>query len=529
MERRTTSRHVGCGVLSSLVTVVLMLPVGDSFAACPEPLPAHDFSFAGYRQSYRPIPYRSRTATRSFPAGRHTINSFIDLGSNQVLRGAGRDQTILYFPNGLKGLGSPCLTPGVDCYDWGGGVVRMSGHEIGVEDLTIEFPAHTWCHYCGDQNKGFNGLLLNDCIDCWVKNVTIRNADSGVHLEGGGYNTLDGVHVYTNPSRAHLHAAIGGFAHHNLVTGFRANGLSHHGLTGNWGVKSNVFANSWFQSAVVEPDHNCGGVGGQASCSPNMMYSNITGSIESLQTKDRAGRTLQTVLWNVLNTNNCPTEAHAAQVQARSARGGAPGAYTPCATEGGTCSFNGTRDVAFGANGKFYYRTATTSVGCTIANFGDPIAGVAKRCYVSGHATGSTAKFQENATGFCGVDGTVDSNFPNYSGAGFANGSDVVGAGITWRVNVGAAGPYRLRWRFANGSPSAINRPARLLIDGAVVVSRIDFPHTGVWWGWNWATADLSLPAGVHTLRLESTTGVGIANIDWMDITGTNVRAASCS
>jgi len=507
--------------------LAVALPSVEAFAACPQPLPTHNFSYDGYRQSYRPVPYKTRPATLSYPAGRHTITSFIDLASGQVLRGAGRDQTVLVFPNGLKGLGAPCNTPGVDCFDWGGGVVRMSGREVGVEDLTIEFPAHNWCHYCGNQNGGFNGMVLNDCTNCWVKNVTIRNADSGVNLEGGSYNTLDGVHVYANPPRSHFHISIGGFAHHNLVTNFRANGLSAHGLTGNWGVNSNVFANTWLENAVVEPDHNCNGVGGAASCSPNMMYSNITGKMETLQTKDRAGNTLPTVLWNVLNTNNCPVEAQAAQVTARSARGGGPLGHTLCASENGTCTVTGTRDVAFGASGKFYFRTVTGSVACNAATFGDPIAGVAKACYYTNHATGNTATIQENTTGFCTVNGTIDSNFPNFSGAGFANMTDVVGSGITYRVNVGAAGPYRLRWRFAAGSN--LTRTARLLIDGAPAVQTIHFPHSGVWWGWTWATADLNLPAGVHAIRLESTTPTGLANIDWMDVTGTSVQAASCT
>jgi hypothetical protein len=52
-----------------------------------------------------------------------------------------------------------------------------------------------------------------------------------------------------------------------------------------------------------------------------------------------------------------------------------------CASENGTCSFSGTRSVAYGAAGTFSYRTATGSIACNNATFTDPIPGVVKACY----------------------------------------------------------------------------------------------------------------------------------------------------
>jgi hypothetical protein len=54
--------------------------------------------------------------------------------------------------------------------------------------------------------------------------------------------------------------------------------------------------------------------------------------------------------------------------------------WTACATEGGTCSFSGTRQVRFGANGSYYTKTVTGPVACTWQVFGDPINGVVKAC-----------------------------------------------------------------------------------------------------------------------------------------------------
>jgi hypothetical protein len=64
------------------------------------------------------------------------------------------------------------------------------------------------------------------------------------------------------------------------------------------------------------------------------------------------------------------------------AAAGGPQGATECATEGGTCTFTGTRTVAYGRNGAFSYRTATASVVCGNATFGDPFRNVVKSCYL---------------------------------------------------------------------------------------------------------------------------------------------------
>ena len=56
--------------------------------------------------------------------------------------------------------------------------------------------------------------------------------------------------------------------------------------------------------------------------------------------------------------------------------------WTACAAENGTCSFSGTQEVAFGADGQYFYGSFTGSAPCTDAQFGDPIVGTVKACYV---------------------------------------------------------------------------------------------------------------------------------------------------
>ena len=55
-------------------------------------------------------------------------------------------------------------------------------------------------------------------------------------------------------------------------------------------------------------------------------------------------------------------------------------AWTQCAREGETCSFVGTRQVRYGANGKFATREINTTTGCNNQVFGDPVEGETKYC-----------------------------------------------------------------------------------------------------------------------------------------------------
>jgi hypothetical protein len=57
------------------------------------------------------------------------------------------------------------------------------------------------------------------------------------------------------------------------------------------------------------------------------------------------------------------------------------GTWTACASEKAICSFSGTREVRYGANGVYVSKTVTGSTPCTNAAFGsDPASGVVKSC-----------------------------------------------------------------------------------------------------------------------------------------------------
>ncbi|MFA5292838.1 MAG: carbohydrate-binding protein [Phycisphaerae bacterium] len=133
---------------------------------------------------------------------------------------------------------------------------------------------------------------------------------------------------------------------------------------------------------------------------------------------------------------------------------------------------------------------------------------------------------QENTDGYCGIDGTIDTNHNGYTGTGFANTTNDTGQSIDWSINVLATGTYTFTWRYANGSTTT--RPGNLIINGSTVVSGISFPVTSDWDTWTTVSTNVSLTTGIKSISLESTTSDGLTNIDYVEITGPNLTTATC-
>nr|WP_323746129.1 family 78 glycoside hydrolase catalytic domain [Catenulispora pinisilvae] len=88
------------------------------------------------------------------------------------------------------------------------------------------------------------------------------------------------------------------------------------------------------------------------------------------------------------------------------------GVWQECAAETGTCSFAGTDTVAFGAQGKYNYATATDGTACSDTVFGDPDEGVSKACYVEAPPPAATTWTPCSAeTVSCVVTGTHEVAF----------------------------------------------------------------------------------------------------------------------
>ncbi|BAV06734.1 esterase, PHB depolymerase family [Filimonas lacunae] len=132
------------------------------------------------------------------------------------------------------------------------------------------------------------------------------------------------------------------------------------------------------------------------------------------------------------------------------------------------------------------------------------------------------AVLEENSTGFCSVNGTIDNNYPGYTGTGFANTNNTTGAGISWNASFAGAGTSYFTFRYA----ATDARQAKLEINGTTAMSSINFPATGSWSTWTTITIPATVSAGNATIRLEATGGSGLPNIDNLEIT--NGVAAAC-
>jgi endoglucanase len=130
--------------------------------------------------------------------------------------------------------------------------------------------------------------------------------------------------------------------------------------------------------------------------------------------------------------------------------------------------------------------------------------------------SGSTTTRYEAETSPAVCTGTIDSNWSGYSGTGFCNGNNAVGAHAQFTVNMSTAGTATLRVRFANGVTTA--RPTSLIVNGSTVQTP-SFEGTGAWTTWVTKTLTATLNAGSNTIRFNPTTATGLPNIDHLEVT----------
>jgi parallel beta-helix repeat protein len=78
--------------------------------------------------------------------------------------------------------------------------------------------------------------------------------------------------------------------------------------------------------------------------------------------------------------------------------------WTFCAAEYGYCAFTGTQRVRYGADGRYFYATRTNGTACGNDVFGDPIPGALKQCHTS--APSESWTFCASEFGYCAFTGT---------------------------------------------------------------------------------------------------------------------------
>lgn len=111
----------------------------------------------------------------------------------------------------------------------------------------------------------------------------------------------------------------------------------------------------------------------------------------------------------------------------------------------------------------------------------------------------------------CVLDGTIDTNNVGYSGEGFVNTTNAVGAAVSWFINSDQNQTATLTFRYANGGIAS--RDAKITLNG-VSADTLFLPTTEEWTSWGIATLNLSLKQGTNELKLTAITADGLANLD---------------
>ncbi len=115
------------------------------------------------------------------------------------------------------------------------------------------------------------------------------------------------------------------------------------------------------------------------------------------------------------------------------------------------------------------------------------------------------------------VSGVVETTHSGYTGSGYANTDNASGQYIEFALAATYAGAYDLTFYYALESG---NRYGSIQVNGATVVSNIDFNSTGAWTTWGTSAATVNLSGGENTIRLTATQSGGLPNMDKMAVYG---------
>ncbi|GAA2154609.1 MULTISPECIES: rhamnogalacturonan lyase family protein [Glycomyces] len=143
------------------------------------------------------------------------------------------------------------------------------------------------------------------------------------------------------------------------------------------------------------------------------------------------------------------------------------------------------------------------------------VAAAAATMMAMNAADAATTRYEaETAPAVC--DGAIESNHAGYSGSGFCNSSNAVGASSQFTVNAASAGTATLAIRYAHGGTDT--RSADILVNGTAVEAASAFSATGAWTTWSTKTLTVPVNAGSNTIRLNASTAAGLANIDYVEL-----------
>ncbi|RRJ97194.1 hypothetical protein Ga0100231_018495, partial [Opitutaceae bacterium TAV4] len=151
--------------------------------------------------------------------------------------------------------------------EWQATLQRMGPllRESGIENLTLRYNrAYTWDKKMHHSEEGWNAPYFNNAIHCWLRDVTMIDADNGPNLTCSKNNTLTRFTLKASRPETldHHHGTLTrSSSHDNLISDFRIESRPLHGLniesqsTGNVWTRG-ILEHSVFDSHRREPFEN---------------------------------------------------------------------------------------------------------------------------------------------------------------------------------------------------------------------------------------------------------------------------------
>lgn len=127
----------------------------------------------------------------------------------------------------------------------------------------------------------------------------------------------------------------------------------------------------------------------------------------------------------------------------------------------------------------------------------------------------------------CHIDGIKnESDNTGFSGFGYANTDNVLGATASWTFNSDIEQMTELKIRYANGGSNSRNGD---LYISENYVTNVQFVPTGSWDNWQIVSVFVPMGIGSNTISLSATGEEGLANIDAFHIYTGGVESSNCT
>lgn len=111
-------------------------------------------------------------------------------------------------------------------------------HDVGIQDISLEMNSGGAKEHLKEQ--GFNGIYFSKIVNSWIKNVSIKNADSGIILDGVKNITVEKITL--EGERKYHHGFFTKNAHDCLVNEFVINSPVIHGINSDRFGTGNVWS-----------------------------------------------------------------------------------------------------------------------------------------------------------------------------------------------------------------------------------------------------------------------------------------------